>query len=117
MVFINVALATICFNGACYPALVGNDTPKGTFQLTQMPINEKRQPGYGTDVLKFKENDTEWWAIHRVWLLKPEQRRMERLNSGNVEDRTHVTAGCVNVMPEVYEKLKSCCSSDKLTIE
>jgi hypothetical protein len=113
MVVISLLLATICFNGDCYPALVGRDTPKGTFQLTPMIT---KQPGYGGDVLKFKETETEWYAIHRVWLLKPEQHRLERLQSGVTAERVTVTAGCVNVTPDVYEKLRSCCSYDKLEI-
>jgi len=75
------------------------------------------QPGYGGDVLKFKETKTEWYAIHRVWLLKPEQRRAERLESNDVNERTHVTAGCVNVAPDVYEKLLDCCSGEELEIQ
>lgn len=113
MVFVSLALAVICFNSSCYPALVGPDTPTGTFQLVLMNTT---QPGYGGDVLKFKETEDSWWAIHRVWALRPEEHRIERLQSGNASQRITITKGCINVMPDVYEKLKACCSSDKLLI-
>ena len=76
-----------------------------------------QQAGYGGDVLKFTETPTDWYAIHRVWLLKPEQHRLERLKSDNVAERITVTAGCVNVMPDVYEKLLECCSTEELEIQ
>ncbi len=113
MVIVNLITATICFANSCYPALIGTHTPKGEFQIHQL-ITEQR--GYGGDVLQFKETSTEWYAIHRVYLLNPTQHRMDRLMSGNVGDRT-ITNGCINVMPDVYEKLKSCCSNDTLLIK
>lgn len=102
MIVVDVALATICFLGQCYPALVGPSTPKGEFQLRQLMTS---QPGYGGDVLKFKEDANSVYAIHRVWTLKPAQRRLERLQSNDPKQRQSITNGCINVMPEVYEKL------------
>jgi hypothetical protein len=113
MVIVNMLLATICFNGSCYPALVGTDTPKGEFQMVQRMTE---QAGYGGDVLQFKETSDNWYAIHRVWLLKPKQHRLERLSSDKTSDRT-ITSGCINIMPEVYEKLKLCCSNEPLLIK
>ena len=113
MVIVNLALATICFLNQCYPALVGINTPEGEYKLVQLITD---QPGYGGDVLKFTENETTWYAIHRVWLLKPKQHRLDRLSSNNAKDRV-ITAGCINVMPKVYEELKSCCSNDTLIIK
>lgn len=43
-------------------------------------------------------------AIHRVWLQDPAQRRAWRLHHGTARDR-HITAGCVNVAPAVYQAL------------
>ena len=114
MVVVKLALAIICFNATCYPALVGTDTPPGQYQLVHMGT---KQAGYGGDVLKFKENKEYWWAIHRVWTLKPEEHRLERLQSIDPADRTTITHGCINIMPDVYEKLLQCCSSDDHTIE
>lgn len=112
MIVINLLTATICFAGSCYPALVGVTTPVGEFQVQHIMTDQK---GYGGDILPFKETANTRFAIHRVYLLNPKQRRMERLTSGKVTDRT-ITNGCVNVMPDVYEKLVDCCSNDQLTI-
>ena len=65
-ILINLTLATICFLDQCYPALVGKDTPLGEYQLIQRLTDS---PGYGGDVLQFKETDNEVFAIHRTWIL------------------------------------------------
>ncbi|MBS5743009.1 MAG: murein L,D-transpeptidase, partial [Neisseria sp.] len=41
----------------------------------------------------------------RVWKLKPQERRMERIASPHVADRI-ITNGCINVQNNVYEKLR-----------
>ena len=118
-VIVSIALATICFTyqGAeeCHPILLGksNPTPKGEYFLQQRLTDD---PGYGGDVLQFHETREEVYAIHRVWLLKPEQKRMERLRSKNVKDR-YISAGCINVDPVIYDKLIECCSTSKLIIK
>lgn len=113
MVLVSLAAATICFAGACYPALVGSDTPTGTFDLSRQLINA---PGYGGDVLVFKENDRYIWAVHRVYTLNPKEDRLARLRSDQPLLRRAITKGCVNVMPEVYQHLATCCSKDILVI-
>lgn len=100
---VSLSTALICFNAVCHPALVGRDTPKGVFPLVKRMV---AAPGYGGDVLQFKETDREVFAVHRVWLLKPAQRRGERLANGTTEDRKNITGGCVNVTPAVYEVLQ-----------
>jgi hypothetical protein len=118
-VIVNLALATICFayNGVdeCYPVLLGKNppTPSGQYTLIRRMT---RDPGYGGDVLQFHETPTEVYAIHRVWLLSPNQKRMERLRSDKVQDR-FISSGCINVDPAVYEKLLDCCSSGQLIIK
>lgn len=118
-VLVNIALATICFTyqgtNECHPVLVGQKTPTptGEYVLQQRLTSS---PGYGGDVLQFLETETEVFAIHRVWLLNPKQNRAARLKSPNVKDR-FITNGCINVEPEVYEKLKDCCSNSKLIIK
>lgn len=112
MIVVDLALATICFANSCYPALIGKDTPTGVFSVQQR-LTESA--GYDGDVLQFKETDTEVFAIHRVWTLKPSERRISRLQSKNPADR-RITNGCINVMPEVYNKLLDCCSADQLII-
>lgn len=113
MVVVNLAMASICFSGACFPALVGNNTPVGTFSLSRQEI---QAPGYGGDLLVYQENHHYLWAIHRVYTRNPGERRIERLTSNRVEQRRAITNGCINVMPEVYEKLVDCCSKDVLVI-
>ena len=39
------------------------------------------KPGYGGEVIGFKEENDFLFALHRVWTLKPQERRMERIVS------------------------------------
>lgn len=82
-----------------------------------MNVRITEQPGYGGDVLQFREDDTAWYAIHRVWTLNQNERRAERLKSNDVRQRLNVTNGCINVDPVVYEKLRDCCTNDQLLIK
>jgi hypothetical protein len=113
MVVVNLAMASICFMGSCYPALVGTTTPVGTFSLSHQTILE---PGYGGDLLVYQEGATTLWAIHRVYTLNHNEHRLVRLTAHQVEQRRGVTKGCINVLPEVYQKLVDCCSNDVLII-
>lgn len=113
MVVVDLTLATICFLGQCHPALVGQHTPAGTFELALRATDE---PGYGGDVLAFKEDRTRLWAVHRVWTLEPRERRLERLRAGDPRLRRGVTRGCVNVAPAVYDALVACCAGDVLEV-
>jgi hypothetical protein len=97
-----LAKALLCTPSACFPALVGDATPVGTFELNRRYVAAR---GYGGDVLQFDESARHIMAIHRVWLGKPSERRLERLASDDPADRRGVTNGCVNVMPDVYEQL------------
>lgn len=118
-VLVSIALATICFTyndvEECHPVLLGkkSSTPAGEYVLRKRITAD---PGYGGDVLQFHEDDKGVYAIHRVWLLKPEQKRLERLKSNKIEDR-YISSGCINVMPEVYKRLMDCCSNQHLIIE
>ncbi len=87
----------------CYPVLVGKSTPKGRFPLD---IVRTKHPGYGGDVLRFKEDRNHIYAIHRVWTRKPSERRLQRIKSSKVSDRI-MTNGCINVSNELYSKLKA----------
>ena len=113
MVIVSLAAATICFAGSCYPALIGNDTPVGQYELIQRYVET---PGYGGDVIEFSEDTKNVYAIHRIWTLKPEQHREMRIKSSNPKDHV-ITKGCINVEPEVYQKLLDCCSNDVLIIK
>jgi hypothetical protein len=113
-VVVSLSLATICFLNQCYPVLVGATTPKGQYQLHQRQVVS---PGYGGDVLAFKEDDLSLFAIHRVWLGAPAERRGERLASARVAQRQNVTGGCINIARTTYAKLVDCCSDSTLLIE
>lgn len=117
-IIVSLALATICFNyngiDECHPVLLGKSdrTPIGEFNLIHARTNA---PGYGGDILQFDESKTTVYALHRIWLLRPEDNRLERMKSNNIEDH-FISAGCINVEPEVYEKILDCCSKEKLHI-
>lgn len=114
-VVVSLSLATACFSGACYPALIGKQTPVGTFQLQQARITA---PGYGGDVLLYgKRRDGVALAVHRVYLGNPRERRLDRLASANPDTRRGITGGCINLMPEVYQKLVTCCANASILIE
>jgi hypothetical protein len=113
MIVVSLAAASICFAGACYPALVGDNTPAGTFTVSRQQVKD---PGYGGDVLVYRENARYIWAVHRVYTLNPVENRVARLHSGRAEQRRAITKGCINVMPDVYERLVDCCSTDVLVI-
>lgn len=113
MVIVDLTLAVVCFMNQCHPALVGENTPRGVFTLEHQTTLE---PGYGGDLLVFKEGRRHLWAIHRVYTAVPSQRRAERLRSPRATSRRGVTNGCVNVEPRVFERLIDCCSGDVLVI-
>lgn len=97
--------AELCFADTreCHPVLIGKTTPKGRFDLQ---LYSTKKAGYGGDVIGFKQEKDFLFALHRVWTLKPSERRLERIRSPLVADRI-MTNGCINVHDEVYEKLKT----------
>lgn len=114
-VVVSLGMATICFAGQCHPVLVGAQTPTGEFPIVHAQVLD---PAYGGDVLAYaRRPDGRPLAIHRVWTQVPQQHRIERLKSAAVTDRRGVTGGCINVMPDVYDKLVDCCSNQTLRIQ
>lgn len=120
-VLVDIALATLCIIGGgddvpetqkCYPVLIGKDTPKGEYRLQRRLVTAT---GYGGDILQFKEDSLELFAIHRVWLGRPAEQRDKRLKSPDPKQRL-ITMGCINVDPVVYEELLDCCSAASITI-
>jgi len=73
--------------------------------------------GYGGDILVFKEDRTSVWAVHRVYTRNPKQRRLERLASGDPNQRRSITDGCINIMPDVYQKLVDCCAGQTMVVK
>ena len=112
-VLVSIAAALICVGTSCHPALVGPGTPRGEFQLTHYSTPD---PGYGGDILAFKETSDDLYAIHRV-INVPGQQRLVRLRSTNPKRRNAITGGCINVDPTVYDALVKCCYSSKLVIK
>jgi hypothetical protein len=113
-VVVSLGLATICFSGQCHPALIGQQTPTGVFPLMHARVLD---PAYGGDVLAYaRRSDGRPLAIHRVWLEQPKQRRLDRLRSTAIADRQGITAGCINVMPEIYQQLVDCCANGEVEI-
>jgi hypothetical protein len=102
VVTVFIAKALICFGGACHPALVGENTLPGTYPMTVM-YTEK--PGYGGDVLVYRETEDARFSVHRTYTLDRRRNRAELYDGTTPEERT-VTAGCVNVEPELYEELR-----------
>ena len=113
IVEVKLAAALICFSGGCHPVLVGKDTPVGRYDLARRIVLSE---GYGGDVLMFSEDARGILAIHRVWKGRPKERRERRISSARAVDRRGVTAGCINVTPEVYDALTDCCSTGTLVI-
>lgn len=103
-VIVNTSKAELCFadEKKCHPVLIGKTTPKGTFSMN---IYKTDKAGYGGDVIGFKQEKDFLFALHRVWTLKPSERRMERIASPVVSDRI-ITNGCINVTDKVYDKLR-----------
>ena len=103
-VVVDTAKAELCFadDKQCHPVLIGTTTPKGTFDLRLMKTH---LPGYGGEVIGFKEEKDSLFALHRVWTRIPSERRMERIASSVVAERI-MTNGCINVTDNVYDKLR-----------
>lgn len=112
MITVSISAAMLCVALECFPVLIGKATPLGEYDTYNL---ETAQAGYGGDVIPFHETEDYRFAIHRVWLLNPSQRRPQRLRSKNPKDRV-ITSGCINVSTEVYDYLLECCTPGKLTI-
>lgn len=83
----------------------GAITPAGTFTSSKLFSKRLNLP-----ITAFVKGAQAFVAIHPVWLGKPAQRRIERLNSPESTDN-RITNGCVNIAPEFYyqvvDKLRS----------
>lgn len=119
MIVVDISLAIICFSMSpsdvitCSNALVGADTPKGVYNLQERLTVD---PFYGGNVLQFKEDETEVYAIHRLWLGRKNEHREKRILSKNPKNRM-ITKGCINVTSQTYEQLLKCCSNETLFIK
>ena len=73
-------------------------TPAGRFALKL-----EQDETYGTTLTFLPTKDGGGYAIHRVYLGNPTERRTERLNSQDASDNS-VSYGCVNVSNEFYDQ-------------
>lgn len=97
-----LSAALLCIQGVCHHALVGQDTPTGSYTAVRMAAED---PLYGGDVLAFARNDTgAVFAIHRTWLGNSAERRQWRLQQDDPAQRV-ISQGCINIAPEVYDQL------------
>lgn len=96
--------AMLCGTLQCWPVLVGPKTEQFVGQTLPLTQRLTSDPGYGGDVLQFAEDDTTVYAIHRVWTLRPQEKREERLRYPDPKRRS-ITKGCINVDPMVYNYL------------
>lgn len=110
-VTIFLAKALICFQGACYPTILGQDTRPGQYQLAPMKTQQK---GYRGEVLVYHREPGSWWAVHKTYVPLLDKR--DPLYRGSARARRYVTAGCPNVQPEIYDALRECCANSTLTI-
>jgi hypothetical protein len=113
MITVILSKAILCINLICYPALIGDDTKPGTYELIE---RFTESDGYDGSVLQYKETYEYVYAIHKIWNGRPIENRNKRIKSSDVTERQHVTKGCINVENEVYDILTNCCNNDKLII-
>lgn len=111
-VVVYLSLALMCIGPDCHSVLVGKTTPPGEYKLIQRQVSD---PLYGGSVLQFSETDATVFAIHRVWLGRPHEKRLERIHNSNAKERV-ITNGCINVESHLYDRLLSCCQGHKLII-
>ncbi len=112
IVTVKISLATICFLGQCYPALVGEDTPVGVYSLNKRVVLSE---GYGGDVLQFhSDKDNRIFAIHRPY--KNDKIDRQKLLFTLFSNR-YITKGCINVDETVYAKLWEQSHKVQLVIE
>lgn len=91
------------------PGIAPYITPAGKYKLKAMYSTRLR-----STILVFHEGDHAVLAIHSVYVGRPEQRRVERLESASPDDN-RITNGCINVPAEFMAKLLAL--PDGLTLE
>lgn len=111
-VTIYLAKALICFAQVCHPVLLGENTQPGVYAMRVLWV---ASPGYGPNVLEFdRMKDGNWLAIHQTYSGNGVKRA--HLYTQPAANRRHVTAGCPNVQPEVYQQLLNDHANATLTI-
>jgi len=102
MITVILSAALLCYQGACYPALVGEETPTGTYQYYKVEVEDDLYKG---SVGVFAKDSTgAYFAIHTIWEGKPEERRKLRIKSPASTERV-ITNGCINIEQFVYDML------------
>ena len=87
----------------------------GTFPMEHVTT---QMPGYGGDVIVFKEEAHSAYALHRVWLgSEARQHRWKRIHSPDASERKSITNGCINLLPETYVLLRAALKAGEKQVE
>jgi|LakMenE18May11ns_1017448.scaffolds.fasta_scaffold9938680_3 hypothetical protein len=85
-----------------YPSKTNYVTPSGSFK-TSKTFSWR----LGEDMLVFIKGQNAVAAIHPLWKGNPDQKRIERLKSPQIDDN-RITGGCINVDSDFfYQKLNT----------
>lgn len=112
-VVVHIGAALLCIAQQCHPVLIGKNTPVGEFTMNQRLVSD---PLYGGSVMQFDVKNNEVYAIHKLWLGKPKEKRRERIQSEKATDRV-ITNGCINVTDDVYNELVTNFQGQRLVIQ
>ncbi len=100
-VYLSLGIACTDLPNDCFPVLTGRwatNTPTGTFKASHR-LSEA--PGYGGDIVVFKESTKFVWAIHRTYKDLPHRRRAYTLDP----QYRAITGGCINLRVKDYNRL------------
>lgn len=110
-VVVSLALANICFDGQCHPALIGRDTPTGEYAVRKFMVPDNKL--YQDGLLVFHETTDAYYAIHKTIPTKDRLRRMKEPPTS----RVNVTGGCINIDASTYQALSERYKDIKLVIK
>lgn len=102
-VILFLSAAMLCFGGQCHPALVGQNTPTGSYTVVKGSITA---PGYpsGKFASFARLPSGVPLGIHPTYTNDPAQHREWRLHHDDPELRV-ISNGCINVDEVVYDQL------------
>lgn len=108
MIEVIISKALLCISAVgCYPVLIGNNTPIGTYAMTHVILENGNNR---EDVLMIKESGpNRIIAIHRP----PNANRIKLLDE---QSHDKVTMGCINVTSDLYDYLVVIGSDKQITI-
>jgi hypothetical protein len=77
-------------------------TPAGVYKTSV--DNNVSEPYYGGTTVDFLDKGETVLAIHRVYLAKPSEKRLDRLKSKDPSDN-RISHGCINVTDQIYDNI------------